>query len=98
MFTSNVSITTTSEKTRRPPETFNRRFVGFLRECRRRMRIMKTDFERAGDGSRSRARSAERLRDTQAWSRTYDEGSPNGPQAYQRQDTIRMRNEVTSVR
>ena len=37
---------------------------------------MRTDCERAGDGSESRERTAERLQDEEAWSRMDDDGAP----------------------
>lgn len=47
-------------------------FRAFIRECWRRMTVMHADFEssESGHGVRSRERSAERLRDDEAWSRT----------------------------
>jgi hypothetical protein len=62
---------------------FSRRFIAFIQEVWRRMGIMKADSERSGDGSLSRARSAERLRYEQAWSRKYDEADPMGRQPHQ---------------
>src|SRR5512133_3571358 len=56
---------------RRQPEAFTRRFGAFFLECWQRMRMMYAAFEQSesADGSRSRERSEERLRDEQAWSR-----------------------------
>lgn len=55
------------------------------------MMIMHTEFEQSGDGTRSRERSEERLRDEEAWSRMDDEGCPNGNQIDSRQDIIRIK-------
>jgi hypothetical protein len=72
-------------------ENFGRRLDEFgasFRECWRRMRVMHAAFEQSGNGSRSRERSEERLREEEAWSRMNDEGCPNGTQQpYPRQDT-----------
>jgi len=61
---------------RQPPEgfTFDRRLAAFAHKLWRATRVMNADFKRAGDATRSRERSAERLRDEQAWSRLDDEG------------------------
>jgi hypothetical protein len=65
---------------RQPPEgfTFDRGFAAFIHKLWRAISVMNDDFKRVGDGTRSRARSSERLRDEQAWSRLDGEGSPNG--------------------
>jgi hypothetical protein len=86
---------------RRQPEALTRRFGAFFLECWRRMRVMKAAFEQAesGDGTRSRERSEERLRDEQAWSRMDDKGCPNGHQQLDsRQDIIRMGSEASPTR
>lgn len=70
-----------------------RRFGAFLCECRRRMMIMQIEYEHSGDGTRSRERSEERLRDEEAWSRMDDEGCPNGSQVDSR---IRRRSAAAS--
>lgn len=50
-----------------------------LRECWRRMGLMKHSFEHAelSDGTGSRERSDDRHRDEEDWSRMEDEGCPN---------------------
>lgn len=65
---------------RRNPEAFTRRFGAFFLECWRRMKVMHAAFEQSesADGSRSRERSEERLRDEQDWSPMDDERCPNG--------------------
>jgi hypothetical protein len=55
---------------RRQNHSFNRRFIAFIQELWRRIKIMKADSERAGDGTRSRERSEERRHDDEVWSRT----------------------------
>jgi len=53
----------------------------------------------AGDGTRSRERSEERLRDEQAWSRMDDVGCPNRQQQIDsRQDIIRLGSEASPKR
>lgn len=86
---------------RRQPEAFTRRFGGFFLECWRAMRAMHAAFEQAesADGTRSRGRSDERLRDEQAWSRMDDEGCHNGQQQNDsRQDIIRPGSEASPKR
>lgn len=56
-----------------------RRVMGvfdFLRDCWRRMRLMRRSFDHAelGDGTGSRERSDEHRRDEEDWSRMDDEG------------------------
>lgn len=81
--------------TRRQPEPFTRRFGSFFRECWRRMRVMKAAFEQSesGDGTQSRERREERLRDEESWSRMDDEGCPNArqqPYTSQRRSSLRL--------
>jgi hypothetical protein len=61
------------------PAGFNRRFSAFFREYWRRIKVMNAAFAHAqsGDGAGSRARSEERLRDEEAWSRIDNEGCPH---------------------
>ena len=69
----------------------------FLRDCWRRMGLMKLSFDHAelGDGTGSRERSDDRRRDEDDWSRMEDEGCPNGRQEPdRRQDIIRMGGEA----
>lgn len=67
---------------------FTHRLGAFWHECWRRMNIMRADSEPSGDGSLSRERTAERLRDEEAWSRMDDDGGPsNGRQRNQFQET-----------
>jgi hypothetical protein len=54
--------------------TVDRGLVACVRKLWRAARAINADFKRAGDGTRSRERSAERLRDEQAWLRLDDEG------------------------
>lgn len=53
-----------------------RRWSLSLRECWWKMKAMNTAFEesQSGDGTQSRRRSEERLRDEEAWARMGDEG------------------------
>lgn len=85
---------------RRHPEAFARRFGAFFLECLRRMKVMHAAFEQSesGDGTRSRERSEERLRDEQAWSRMDDEGCPNGHQEYDSRQDIRTGSEASPKR
>ena len=62
---------------RAPARLYSSRFAAFLRKIWWSISVMKRNFENAGDGSRSRERSAERLRDEEAWSRMDGEGWPN---------------------
>jgi hypothetical protein len=83
------------------PEGFNRRFSSFFREYWRRMQVMNAAFAhtQAGDGSGSRARTEERLRDEDAWSLMDDEGYPHdGPrQLDPRRDIIREAQSSSSM-
>jgi hypothetical protein len=86
---------------RRHPEAFTRRLGTFFLECWRRMKVMHASFEQSesGDGTGSRERSEERLRDEQAWSRMDDEGCPNGQQQlYSLQQIIGRRSEASPKR
>src|SRR5512146_1755508 len=72
----------------------------FLRECWRRMGLMKLAFEHAqfSDGTGSRERSAERRRDEDDWSRMDDEGCPNeGLQPMAARTELSRRELVTHV-
>jgi hypothetical protein len=53
-------------------------FVSFVDKCRESLTEMHAAFEhsQANDGTGSRKRSQERLRDEQAWARVDDDGSP----------------------
>lgn len=53
------------------------------------MRVMNAEFEQSGDGTRSRERSQERLRDEQAWLRMDNEGCPNEDPADSASNLIR---------
>ncbi|HWR14787.1 MAG TPA: hypothetical protein VN577_08150 [Terriglobales bacterium] len=70
----------------------NNSFVALLRECWRRMAIMKAASDRAehSDGSRFGERRAERRRDEEAWLRMDDEGCPNVRQSSLPQDIVEM--------
>lgn len=76
-----------------PPKGFYRRFGTFFREYRRSMRVINAAFAhtQSSDGAGPRARSEERLRDEEAWSRIDDEGCPRDGrlQPDPRQDIIR---------
>ncbi len=69
------------------------RFGAFLRECWRRMRVMKVASDQAGsgDGARSHKRSEEQRRDEHAWSRIDDAGCPNDPSLDLRRGITRIR-------
>ena len=54
----------------RRQDSLPRRFIASIQELWRRMKIMRADSERAGDGTRSRERSEERRHDEDVWSRT----------------------------
>lgn len=61
---------------------FTHRFTGFCRACWETMINMYAAYEFADSqiGDRSRERSAERLRDEQAWSHLDDDGTPRRAQ------------------
>jgi hypothetical protein len=61
------------------------------------MSIMKKNFEHKRDGSRSHERSAERLRDEEAWFRMDSEGCPNVHQANVPQDALHQPDKASSV-
>lgn len=77
---------------RAPAEGYWGRFAAFLRKIGWSMSVMKKNFEHAGDGSLSRERSADRLRDEEAWSRMDGEGCPNVQPPYPDRDPIYQRN------
>lgn len=78
-------------------EGYGNRFAAFLRKIWWSMIVMKKNFEHAGDGLRSRERSAERLRDEEAWSRMDGEGCPNLQPPYPDRDPIHQPDEVAPV-
>jgi len=71
----------------------------FLRDCWRRMRLMKRSFDHAelGDPTRARERSDEHRRNEEDWLRTEDEGCPNARQELDRrgQNIIRIGGEAS---
>lgn len=92
-----MSIMARTDDVHQQPEGLKTRLAAFMCKVRSSMSIMKKDFEHEGDGSRSRERSAERLRDEEAWSQMDGEGCPNVSQAYARQDPINHSDKAASA-